>query len=390
MAIIGGGPAGLLLSEILHRAGVESIVLERQSREHVLSRIRAGVLEQTTVEVLRANDLAERMEREGHPHDGIRIAWAGRATFFLDTLKHAGKRFMAYGQSAIQEDLFAAADRRSAQLLTEVDGVQLNDHDGDHPYVTCQHDGQTLRIACDFVAGCDGFHGVSRPSIPREVRRECEKIYPFGWLGIMARTPPLPDVTYVNHPRGFALASMRNPMLSRYYIQVPLDTKIEDWPDERFWSELKLRFPQRAGRSDRRRRRRSRSRSRRCAASSPSRCATAACSSPAMPPTSCRPPVPRVSTSRSRTSSTSSRALPRTTAKRTTKLPRRATREMALRRVWSSARTSWYLTKLLHRYPDASSFDQRAQEAELDYLTSSARALAALAEMYAGRPLEEA
>ena len=388
VAIIGGGPAGLLLSEILHRAGVESIVLERQSREHVLSRIRAGVLEQTTVEVLRANDLAERMEREGHPHDGIRIAWAGRATFFLDTLKHAGKRFMAYGQSAIQEDLFAAADRRSAQLLTEVDDVQLNDLDGDHPYVTCQHNGQTLRIACDFVAGCDGFHGVSRLSMPREVRRECEKIYPFGWLGIMARTPPLPDVTYVNHPRGFALASMRNPMLSRYYIQVPLDTKIEDWPDERFWSELKLRFPNELAAAIVEAPSIEKSiaplRSFVCEPMRHGRLFLCGDAAHIVPPTGAKGLNLAVSDV-----FYLGRALAAWYRERTMKLVD-AYSETALRRVWSSTRTSWYLTNLLHRYPDASSFDQRAQEAELDYLTSSARALAALAEMYAGRPLEEA
>jgi p-hydroxybenzoate 3-monooxygenase len=243
VAIIGGGPAGLLLSELLHRQGVESVVLEKSSRAHVLSRIRAGVLEQGTVDVLRANGLAERMDREGRPHDGMKIVWAGRDGFMIDVKKHVGKRFMTYGQTALQQDLFAAADQRGATVLTEVDDVSLHGLTTDRPHVVFKHNGQTLRLECAHVAGCDGFHGVSRKAIPASVLREFEKVYPFGWLGVLSATPPLPDITYANHPRGFALASARNPTLSRYYIQVPLDTRPEDWPDERFWAELKARFP---------------------------------------------------------------------------------------------------------------------------------------------------
>ena len=246
VVIIGSGPAGLLLSEILHRHGIESVVLERSSREHVLSRIRAGVLESTTVDVLRENGLAARMDAEGHPHDGMRIAWAGRDSFFVDTASTLGRRFMVYGQTSIQEDLYEAADRRGQPVLTEVSDVVLHDFDGApgaRPYVTCVRQGQALRIDCEFIAGCDGFHGVSRRSIPETVRREYEKVYPFGWLGVMARVKPLPDITYVNNPRGFALASYRNEKLSRFYIQVALDDQIDAWPDERFWPELKSRFP---------------------------------------------------------------------------------------------------------------------------------------------------
>ena len=243
MAIIGGGPAGLLLSELLHRHGVASVVLEKHSRAHVLSRIRAGVLEQTTVDVLRNNGLSERMDREGQPHDGMKIVWAGRDGFFIDVAKHAGKRFMTYGQTSIQEDLFAAADRRKANVLTEVENVQPMDVASDRPYVKFTHGGEAMRLTCDFIAGCDGFHGVSRKAIPPSVLREFEKVYPFGWLGILSQTPPLSDIIYANHPRGFALASARSPILSRYYIQVSLDTKIEDWSDDRFWTELKARYP---------------------------------------------------------------------------------------------------------------------------------------------------
>ena len=215
VAIIGGGPAGLLLSEILHRHGVESVVLEKQSRNYVLSRIRAGVLEQTTVDVLRENGLGNRMDREGHAHDGMKIVWAGRESFFIDVKKHVNKRFMAYGQTSIQEDLFAAADIRNAQVLTEAEEVQPWDVATDHPHVTFRHNGENVRLGCDYIVGCDGFHGVSRKSIPSSVLRVFEKEYPFGWLGILSETPPLSDIVYANHPRGFALASMRSPILSR-------------------------------------------------------------------------------------------------------------------------------------------------------------------------------
>jgi p-hydroxybenzoate 3-monooxygenase len=176
------------------------------------------VLEQTTVQVLREHGLAERMDREGQPHDGMRIVWAGRDGIFVDTAKHAGKRFMTYGQTGIQEDLFAAADRRNATVLTEVAEVEPTGLTSDRPQVAFTQGGQRRHLSCDFVAGCDGFHGVARKAIPQAVLREFEKVYPFGWLGVLSPTPPLPDITYANHPRGFALASARHPTLSRYYI----------------------------------------------------------------------------------------------------------------------------------------------------------------------------
>jgi p-hydroxybenzoate 3-monooxygenase len=221
VAVVGGGPAGLLLSEILHSHGVDSVMLERSSREHVLSRIRAGVLEQTTVDVLRAHGLADRLDREGHAHNGMKIVWAGRERYLIDVAKHVGKHFTTYGQMKIQEDLFAAADRRNATLLTETELLRLFDVTSKRPYLTFTHHGQSRRLDCDFIAGCDGSHGVSRQAIPTTLLHEFEKVYPFGWLGLLSATPPLPDITYANHPRGFALASARSPTLSRYYIQVP-------------------------------------------------------------------------------------------------------------------------------------------------------------------------
>ena len=194
VAIIGAGPAGMLLSEILHRHGVDSVVVERQTRDYVLSRIRAGVLEQTTVDVLRANGLSERLDREGHAHDGMQIVWSGRSGFFIDVQKHQGKRFVAYGQTSLQEDLFAAAERRGARVLHGAQDVALHGIDGTRPSLSFMLGSTRQTLTCDFIAGCDGFHGVSRRAMPAGVLREFEKVYPFGWLGVLSATPPLPDI----------------------------------------------------------------------------------------------------------------------------------------------------------------------------------------------------
>jgi len=388
VAIIGAGPAGLLLSELLHRDGIESVVLEKHSRAHVLSRIRAGVLEPTTVDVLRNNGLASRMDREGQPHDGMKIVWAGRDGFFIDVAKHVGKRFMTYGQTSIQEDLFAAADRRKANVLTEVDNVQPADVTSDCPHVTFTHGGEAMQLSCDFIAGCDGFHGVSRKAFPPTVPHEFEKVYPFGWLGVLSQTPPLPDITYANHPRGFALASARSPNLSRYYIQVSLDTKIEDWSDDRFWTELKARYPRELAEA---------------IVTGPSieksiaplrsyvaepmrhgRLFLAGDAAHVVPPTGAKGLNLAVSDVFSL-----ARALGAFYSQGATGLLDSYS-DMALRRVWSSVRISWYLTTLLHRFPGATDFDQRAQEYELEYLNSSHHAQVALAEQYAGLPFEGA
>jgi p-hydroxybenzoate 3-monooxygenase len=388
VAIIGGGPAGMLLSEILDHHGVTSVVVEKASREHVLSRVRAGVLEQTTVDVLRAYGLADRMDREGQEHDGMRIVWAGRESYFIDVAKHVGKRFMTYGQTRIQEDLFAAGDRRNASVLTEAEDVRPIDVTSDVPHVRFTHRGEPLRLDCDFVAGCDGFHGVSRQTIPPAILREFEKVYPFGWLGVLSATPPLEDIVYANHPRGFALASARSSTVSRYYIQVPLDTDIEDWPDERFWPELKARYPRELADA---------------IVTGPSteksiaplrsyvaepmqhgRLFLAGDAAYIVPPTGAKGLNLAVSDV-----AYLGRALAAYYNKGSTTLLASYS-EMALRRVWSSVRVSWYLTTLLHRFPGASDFDQRAQEYELEYLKSSRHAQIALAEQYAGLPIEEA
>lgn len=388
VAIIGGGPAGLLLSEILHRQGVDSVVLEKHSRDYVLSRIRAGILEQTTADLLRANGLGERMDAQGHAHDGMRIVWGGRDSYYIDCFKHLGKRFMAYGQTQVQEDLFAAADRRGAPVLTEAADVQPREVDSDQPWVSFRHNGETVRLDCDWIAGCDGFHGASRKAIPATHLREFEKAYPFGWLGILSRTAPLPDVTYVNHPRGFALASMRSSTLSRYYVQVPLGDQVADWSDDRFWSELTARFPaEMAARIETGPSIEKSIAPLRSFVAEPMRhgrlflCGDAA---HIVPPTGAK----GLNLAASDVFYLG-RALASFYGSGSTALVDGYS-AMALRRVWSSVRTSWYLTNLLHRFPTATAFDQRAQESELDYLKASAHAQASLAEQYAGMPFEAA
>ena len=294
---------------------------------------------------------------------------------------------MTYGQTNIQEDLFVAADRRGAAVLSEAQEVQLMDVSSERPFVKFRLKGEMLQLDCDFIAGCDGFHGVSRASIPRDRRREFEKIYPFGWLGVLSQTPPLPDITYCNHPRGFALASMRNPELSRYYIQVPVDTRIEDWPDERFWTELKSRYPHEladgivTGPSIEKSIAQLRS-----FVTEPmqyGRLFLAGDSAHIVPPTGAKGLNLAVSDV-----FYLARALDAFYGRGTMALLDSYS-QTALRRVWSSVRISWYLTTLLHRFPDASEFEQRAQEYELEYIRSSHHAQVALAEAYAGLPLEE-
>jgi p-hydroxybenzoate 3-monooxygenase len=387
VAIIGGGPAGLLLSHILHRGGVDSIVLERQSRAYVLERIRAGVLEAGSVRLLREVGLGERMDREGHPHDGSAIAWEGRPRFFIDTKKFTGKQLMAYGQTSITEDLYAARDAAGGKVIDQASDVRLHELTSQRPFVTYDKDGSAQRIECDYVAGCDGFHGVSRTSIPAEVLKTYEKGYPFGWLGIMSETPPLPEMVYCYHHRGFALASMRKPMLSRYYIQCDLETKLEDWPDERFWDEFKGRCP--PDMAER-------------VVTGPSieksiaplrsfvaepmrygRLFLAGDAAHIVPPTGAKGLNLAVSDV-----FYLSRALIEVYRTGSSNYLDRYS-EMALRRVWSSARVSWWLTMLLHRFPDETAFEEQMRLNQFDYLHASEHAQASLAEQYIGLPYED-
>jgi p-hydroxybenzoate 3-monooxygenase len=386
VAIIGGGPAGLLLSHILDLHQVGSILLERRSRAYVLQRIRAGVLEPHSVRLLRDTGLAERMDRDGQEHDASTIVWGVEERLLIDTYRFTGQRMMAYGQTALTEDLYAARDRAGGQIIDEVANVQLHDLITDRPFVTYERDGTTRRVDCDFVAGCDGQHGVSRQSIPPSVQRTYEKSYPFGWLGVMALAPPLSDLTYANHARGCALASMRSPTLSRYYIQCDLDTKLNDWPDDRFWQELKARFP--ANVADRITIGRVIEKSiapLRSFVAEPMRYGRLFLAGDAahiVPPTGAKGLNLAISDV-----FYLSRALSRFYANgRADDLDNYSV--TALRRVWSAVRLSWWLTNLLHRFPHETPFDQRMRETELGYLTRSTHAQASLAEQYAGLPFE--
>jgi p-hydroxybenzoate 3-monooxygenase len=387
VAIIGGGPAGLLLSHILDHHGIDSIVLERQSRAHVLERIRAGVLEAGTVALLRDVGLGTRMDREGYPHDGSAIAWEGRPRFFIDTKKFTGKTMMAYGQTEITKDLYAARDAAGAQVIDQAESARLHELTSRRPYVTYAKEGKAYRIDCDYIAGCDGYHGVSRTSIPASVLKTYEKSYPFGWLGIMSQTPPYPLICYCYHSRGFALASMRNPMLSRYYIQCDLDARPEDWPDERFWKEFKSRCPQDMAER---------------IVSGPSieksiaplrsfvaepmrygRLFLAGDAAHIVPPTGAKGLNLAVSDV-----FYLSRALAEAyRSSRTRYLD--CYSAMALRRVWGAARISWWLTMLLHRFPAESPFEEQIRFNQFDYLHDSEHAQAALAEQYVGLPFEQ-
>ncbi|MEL7091547.1 MAG: 4-hydroxybenzoate 3-monooxygenase [Pseudomonadota bacterium] len=244
VAIIGGGPSGLLLSQLLNRAGVETVVLERASRDHVLGRIRAGVLEQGTVDMLNAAGVGARMAQQGTPHAGCYLT-DDDLMVRINFEELTGRQVMVYGQTEVTRDLYDAQDAIGAQILHEVSDVVIEGADSDAPRVTFSHGDTVQHLDCAYIAGCDGFHGVSRETIPANKRRTFERVYPFGWLGILSRTAPAHhELIYANSQNGFALASMRNPQLSRYYVQVPLTDRVEDWSDERFWDRLTACLPQ--------------------------------------------------------------------------------------------------------------------------------------------------
>jgi len=345
------------------------------------------VLEAGTVKLLHDVGLGARMDREGHPHDGSAIAWEGRPRFFIDTKKFTGKRMMAYGQTAITEDLYAARDAAGGRIIDQADNVRLHEIAANRPFVTYEKEGRSQRIDCDYVAGCDGYHGVSRSSIPSAVLRTYEKSYPFGWLGIMSQTPPFPDLCYCYHHRGFALASMRNPMLSRYYIQCDLDTKIQDWPDDRFWLEFKTR----------------------CPPDMAERIVTGPSIEKSIAPLRSFVAEP-MCYGRLFLTGDAAHIVPPTGAKGLNLavsdvfyLARALTEAyrtgrthyldcysaMALRRVWSSARVSWWLTMLLHRFPHETPFEEQMRLNQFDYLHASEHAQASLAEQYVGLPFED-
>lgn len=382
VVVIGGGPAGLMLARLLHLAGHEAVVLERQSREHVLGRIRAGVLEWGSVEMLRDAGVGGRMDQEGFIHDGTGLSFSGRR-LRIDFKGLTGRSVMVYGQTEVTKDLYSALDEAGITIVDEAADVQPHDIATDQPYVTYSKDGVAHRIDCDYVAGCDGYHGVSRTCIPSHVLVEYERIYPFGWLGILSETPPVDhELIYAHSQRGFALCSMRHAMLSRYYVQCPLDDTVDEWSDDRFWDELARRLPDDVG----------------------ARLVTGPSIEKSIAPLRSFVASP-LSYGRLFLAGDSGHIVPPTGAKglnlafsdvhylfdalddalrggSTTGLDTYSA--TALARVWKAVRFSWWMTTLMHHFPDSGEFGTKIQEAELDYLASSESARRSMAENYVG------
>jgi p-hydroxybenzoate 3-monooxygenase len=382
--IVGGGPSGLLLGQLLEGDGIETLVLERRSRDYVLGRIRAGVLETGSVELLRRAGAGARMEREGLVHKGVYLAASGQG-FRIDFERLAGGSVMVYGQTELTRDLYQARDLGGGRILHEVEDVRIDVIDGDEARVRFVHEGNQQEVSCDYIAGCDGFHGVSRKSIPAKVLREFERVYPFGWLGLLSPTPPVnEELIYAGHERGFALCSMRSPQLSRYYLQVPLEDTVEQWSDGAFWDELKRRIPPAAVDS----------------------LVTGDAIEKSIAPLRSYVAEP-MRHGRLFLCGDAAHIVPPTGAKGLNLaasdvyylwqglrrhyldgdddgLDRYS--DLALARVWKAERFSWSMTRLLHRFQDQSEFDRRMQQAELAYLESSQAAQTSLAENYIGLP----
>ena len=385
VGIIGGGPSGLLLSQLLHLAGIESVVLERQTRDYVLARIRAGVLEQGTTDLLRKAGVGDRLDREGQIHTGFSLSFGGRiARVDLEGLT-GGKTVTVYGQTEVTRDLYAARDAMGGVVVHQAENVAPQGLETDTPYLTYVHAGEKHRLDCDFIAACDGYHGIGRQSIPREMLREYEKVYPFGWLGILSRTKPADhELIYANHERGFALCSMRSDTLSRYYVQAPLDADLADWPDDRFWEELKARLPDQVAEGIETGPSIEKSlaplRSYVAEPMSHGRLFLAGDAAHIVPPTGAK--GLNLAASDIHYLSEALIAYYRVGNEAGLK----GYSDRALKRIWKAERFSWSMTMLLHRFPQEGAFGQKIQEAELDYLTNSKAAMTSMAENYVGLP----
>ncbi|QHP72621.1 4-hydroxybenzoate 3-monooxygenase [Bradyrhizobium sp. LCT2] len=385
VCIIGGGPSGLLLSQLLHLKGIDTVVLEKYSRDHVLARIRAGVLEHGFAKLMREAQCGERMDREGEIHRGFEIAHDGGLSH-IDLHKHSGgNSVLVYGQTELTRDLYEARDRLGGKVVHNAEDVTPHDLASDRPYVTYRSNDEIVRVDCDYIVGADGFHGVSRRSIPKDVLREYEKVYPFGWLGVLSRTKPVSsELIYVKHERGFALCSLRSQVLSRYYIQVPLTDKVEDWSDDAFWAELKRRLPEEvAGRlitGPAIEKSIAPLRSFVAEPMSYGRLFLAGDAAHIVPPTGARGLNSAASdiyylyhAMLAHYQSGDDSGLEGYSAK-------------ALARIWKAQRFSWWMTMLLHRFPDRLDYEDRLQQTELEYLFSSETAQRLLAENYVGLP----
>jgi p-hydroxybenzoate 3-monooxygenase len=384
VAIIGSGPAGLLLGQLLHKAGIDTVIIERQTREHVLGRIRAGVLEQGTVGLVDEAGCGARMHREGLIHHGIELSIRG-ARHRIDFQALTAKSVMVYGQTEVTRDLMDARQAANAPMVFEAQNVMPIGYDGAHPIVRYSANDETREITCDFIAGCDGFHGVSRQSVPEGALAIFERVYPFGWLGLLADVPPVaPELIYVNHERGFALCSMRSHRRSRFYIQCDASEQVENWPDDRFWDELRRRLDKDAARH---------------LVTGPSveksiaplrsfvaepmrfgRLFLAGDAAHIVPPTGAK----GLNLAASDVHYLAEALIDHYRGGSDRGLDHYSAR--ALARVWKAERFSWWMTSLLHRFPDTGPFGQRIQLAELDYLVGSEAAATALAENYVGLP----
>ncbi|OZY62934.1 4-hydroxybenzoate 3-monooxygenase [Pseudomonas fragi] len=387
VAIIGAGPSGLLLGQLLHNAGIDNVIIERQTGEYVLGRIRAGVLEQGMVDLLRQAGVSQRMDAEGLVHAGFELALDDRQVHIDLKGLTGGKTVMVYGQTEVTRDLMDAREAVGAQTLYSASNVQPHDMKTDTPYVTFDKEGESWRLDCDYIAGCDGFHGVARQSIPSDVLKVFERVYPFGWLGVLAETPPVNDeLVYARHERGFALCSQRSASRSRYYLQVPAGEKVEDWSDQRFWDELKTRLP--TALAER-------------LVTGPSleksiaplrsfvvepmqygRLFLLGDAAHIVPPTGAK----GLNLAASDVSTLFTMLCKVYTEGRTDLLERYS--EVCLRRIWKAERFSWWMTSMLHRFPDSDGFSQRITDSELAYFVDSEAGRTTIAENYVGLPYE--
>lgn len=387
VAIIGAGPSGLLLGQLLHNAGIDNVIVERQSPEYVLGRIRAGVLEQGMVDLLREAGASQRMDQEGLVHDGFELAFNGRCERIDLKELTGGKTVMVYGQTEVTRDLMEARQASGATTFYSVPDVQLHELKGEKPYLTFTLNGETVRLDCDHIAGCDGFHGVARKSIPQGVLTEFERVYPFGWLGVLADTPPVnEELIYANHQRGFALCSMRSPTRTRYYVQVGAEEKVEDWSDQRFWDELKSRLPAETAE--------------RLIIGPSIEKSVAPLRSYVVEPMQYGhlflvgdaahivPPTGAKGLNLAASDvSTLYRILLKVYREGRHELLERYS-QVCLKRIWKAERFSWWMTSMLHRFPDTDAFSRRIQQTELDYFVSSEAGRKTIAENYVGLPCE--
>ncbi|MBT8169310.1 4-hydroxybenzoate 3-monooxygenase [Phaeobacter gallaeciensis] len=384
VAIIGGGPSGLLLSQLLHRKGIDTVVLERKTKDYVLGRIRAGILEVGFVNLMREAGVADRMDKECFAHDGTVISF-GETQFNIDFKELTGSNVVVYGQTEVTRDLYEAREAMGGQIVFNTENVTIHGADSDAPHVTYSVDGTDHRIDCDYVAGCDGFHGISRQTIPLSIRKEYEKLYPFGWLGVLSETPPVNDeLIYSGSERGFALCSMRNENLSRYYIQCSLSDAPEDWTDDAFWAELKRRIP--AEYADKLVTGPSIEKSiapLRSFVTEPMRwgrlflCGDAA---HIVPPTGAK----GLNTAASDIHYLYNGLVQMYETGKSDGIDQYS--EKALARIWKAERFSWSTTNLLHRFPDQNAFDLKMQKADVDFLRGNREAQSVFAQNYVGLP----